>query len=328
MVHAQNIRQRIRQATLAAICEVDEAALASAGDALEVEQTFTDYEELLACDEIDAVLIAAPTFLHESIARAAAQAGKHIFLEKPMAITVAQCHSINQAVQKAGVILQLGFMRRFDACHLRARELVCSGDMGRIMIIKSTGRGPNGPGPWMWDLQKSNGIIAEVNSHDIDSLQWFVGSPFTRVHAEAHNFKMDEARKHFPDFYDNVVATFRFADGTIGVIDGTCPAHYGYDARVEILCERGVVFIGSSKELGVECVALEHGTGNAAVRSWQTLFKAAYQAELEHFVHCVHQNQVPCVSGDDGLRAVAAAVAVNESIRTGKPVEIAQEAGQ
>lgn len=178
----------------------------------------------------------------------------------------------------------------------------------------------------MWDLGKSNGIIAEVNSHDIDSLQWFVDSPFSRVFAEAHNFKLDEAREQFPDFYDNVVATFRFSDGTIGLIDGTCPADYGYDARMEILCEKGVVFIGSSKQQGVECVAVDRGAGNTAVCSWQTLFHAAYQAELEHFVHCISHNQPPHVTGEDGLRAVAAAVAVNESILSGQPVEIAQEA--
>lgn len=325
LLHGRNICFRVSQADLAALCDTDEAALSRAGDELGVAQRYTDYQELLARDDIEAVVVVTPTFLHASVACAAAQAGKHIFLEKPMAITVAQCRAINEAVQQAGVFLQIGFMRRFDDCYVRARELLNSGKLGRIMIIKSTGRGPSGPGAWMWDLGKSNGIIAEVNSHDIDSLRWFAGSPFVRVFAEAQNFKMEEARQQFPDFYDNVVATFRFADSTIGVIDGTCPAHYGYDARMEILCEKGVIFIGSSKEQGVECITVDHGLKNAPVRSWQTLFKAAYQTEIEHFVDRVLKNEPPSVTGEDGLRAVAAAVAVNESIRSGKPVELSQE---
>ena len=104
------------------------------------------------------------------------------------------------------------------------------------MMIKSTGHGPGGPGAWMYDLKKSNGIVAEVNSHDIDSMLWLTGRSIRRVYAEAANFKCLDAQEKFPDFYDNVIANFRFDDGTLGVIDGTCPAGYGYDARVEILC--------------------------------------------------------------------------------------------
>jgi myo-inositol 2-dehydrogenase/D-chiro-inositol 1-dehydrogenase/scyllo-inositol 2-dehydrogenase (NAD+) len=175
----------------------------------------------------------------------------------------------------------------------------------------------------MWDLNKSNGIIAEVNSHDIDSLHWYTGSTVRRVYAEAHNFKMDQARQRYPDFYDNIVATFRFADDTIGVVDGTCPAHYGYDARVEILCEKGAIFIGSAKESGMEYITVDRGVGGAAVASWRTLFADAYRDEMEHFIECIHENRQPSVTGIDGLNAVACVVAINESIRQGQPIELA-----
>jgi myo-inositol 2-dehydrogenase/D-chiro-inositol 1-dehydrogenase/scyllo-inositol 2-dehydrogenase (NAD+) len=268
------------------------------------------------------VIVATPTFLHRQIACAAAASGKHIFLEKPMAITVDECRQINAAVEEAGVKLQLGFMRRFDAGFLQAKEIIDSGEMGRIMIIKSTGRGPGGPGPWLYDLPRSNGIIAEVNSHDIDSLNWFTGSPLRRVYAESDNFKCPDAKQDYPDFYDNFVANFRFADGTLGVIDGTCPAHYGYDARMEILCEKGLLFVGSVAQQGVTKVTLDGIVTRQAVKSWRNLFKDAYLAELKHFVDCLVEDKPPCVTGQDGLNAVAAVVAANQSMRLARPVEL------
>lgn len=328
LIHARNIVKRIEPAELVSICDADADSRAEAGRELGVaaDALYSDYREAIARSGADAVVVVTPTFVHREVAVAAAEAGKHVFLEKPMAVTVAECEAINEAVQQAGVKLQIGFMRRFDAGFMRAKELLDSGELGRVMIIKSTGRGPGGPGPWMWDLTKSNGIVAEVNSHDIDSLHWYTGSALRRVYAEGHNFKMPQAKAKFPDFYDNVVATFRFADDTMGVVDGTCPAHYGYDARVEILCEKGVVFIGSAKQHGMEYITVESGLHGEAVSSWRTLFRDAYLAEMEHFVDCVLNDHEPRVTGQDGLNAVAAVVAINESIRTAAPVELDVEA--
>jgi myo-inositol 2-dehydrogenase/D-chiro-inositol 1-dehydrogenase/scyllo-inositol 2-dehydrogenase (NAD+) len=322
LVHGANLRSRIRGAELVALCDSDDATLHRVGRDLEIDTLVTDYRDAVGREGIDAVVIVTPTFLHCRIACAAAESGKHIFLEKPMAITVDECRRINAAVEKAGVKLQIGFMRRFDERFVEAKEILDSGEMGRVMIIKSTGRGPGGPGPWMYNLQRSNGIIAEVNSHDIDTLNWFTGSQLRRVYAESHNFKCPDAKKDYPDFYDNFVANFRFADDTLGVIDGTCPAHYGYDARVEILCENGALFVGSVAQSGVRKVTLDGTAARRAVKSWRNLFKDAYLAEMEHFVECVTRHEHPRVTGMDGLKAVAAVVAANKSMRLCGPVEV------
>ena len=219
----RNVAWRIKDAELVAVCDPNPATLEAAKQELGEARVFADYREALADDSVDAVIIVTPTFLHREMAVAAAERGKHIFLEKPMAVTLEECDAINAAVAKTGVSLQLGFMRRFDDGFMRAREILASGDMGRVMIIKSTGRGPGGPGPWMWDLKKSNGIVAEVNSHDIDSVLWMTGDRIVRLYAEAHNFKMPEVKEKFPDFYDNVVVSLRLSGGAMGTIDGTCP---------------------------------------------------------------------------------------------------------
>jgi myo-inositol 2-dehydrogenase/D-chiro-inositol 1-dehydrogenase/scyllo-inositol 2-dehydrogenase (NAD+) len=328
LIHARNLAQRIRAAELVALCDADANILNKASDELGVSTRLKDYRTAVTRDDIDAVVIVTPTFLHCEIACMAAQHGKHVFLEKPMAVTVAECQRINAAVNKAGVKFQIGFMRRFDEGFQRAREVIASGEMGRVMIIKSTGRGPGGPGTWMYDLRKSNGIVAEVNSHDIDSLRWLAGLDLQRVYAQGRNFKCSDARKDWPDFYDNVVAQFTFAQETMGIVDGTCPAHYGYDARVEVLCEKGLLLIGAVAEAGFTKVTLDGQVMGQAVKSWRTLFKDAYLAEMEHFVQCVQQGQTPRVTGVDGQRAVEAVVAVNESIRTGQPADITLEATQ
>jgi len=321
VIHARNIAWRIKGAELAAICDLNPAALEAADSEFGGIRFVADYRQALADEAVDAVVVVTPTFLHREIAVAAAKQHKHIFLEKPMAVTLEECDAINAAVAEAGVKLQLGFMRRFDAGFMRAREILGTGEMGRIMIIKSTGRGPGGPGPWMWDLKKSNGIVAEVNSHDIDSVLWMTGERIVRLYAEAHNFKMPEVKEKFPDFYDNVVVSMRFAGGAMGVIDGTCPAHYGYDARMEILCEKGMLMVGTVTEPGCTKVTIEGCVEGQAVKTWRTLFKDAYLAEMEHFIECVQGGSEPSVSGLDGRNAVEAVLAINRSVAMGEVVK-------
>jgi myo-inositol 2-dehydrogenase/D-chiro-inositol 1-dehydrogenase/scyllo-inositol 2-dehydrogenase (NAD+) len=321
LIHAINLAGRIPKAELAALCDANEQTLHRAGQELGVGSLYTDYKEAVLRSNADAVVIVTPTFLHRDIACFAASHGKHVFLEKPMALTISECQEIQASVTGAGVKLQIGFMRRFDEGFMQAKAILDSGELGAIMIVKSTGRGPGGPGEWMYDLRKSNGVIAEVNSHDIDSLFWFTGKRAHRIYAQAHNFKSPAAKAQWPDFYDNVVATFTFEEGTMGVIDGTCPAHYGYDARVEILCEKGLLQVGYMQQPGTVKVTVDGQVIGHAVKSWRTLFKEAYLKEMEHFVECIETDRPPLVTGQDGLRAVEAVVIVNQSIRLGQAVE-------
>ncbi len=322
LVHATNIKQRIKQADLVALCDSNTEGLARVARDLGVERLHTDYHEALRDSDIEGVVIASPASVHRDIACEAAARGKHVFLEKPMALSVVECEAINKAADQAGVTLQIGFMRRFDASFLEAKQILDSGQLGRVMIIKSTGRGPGLPPPWIYDVSTSNGILAEVNSHDFDSVRWLVGSDIARVHTEAANFKCEEARGSHPEFYDNAVVSLRFTDGTLGVVDGTCPAHYGYDARAEILCEGGVLFVGSVEDRGVMQATREGRVIARTVESWRTLFRDAYVAEIEHFIECVREGATPRATGLDGLKAVEAVVAANLSLARGEPVTV------
>lgn len=321
-VHAGSLKTRIGGADLAALCDANRETLEKAGRELEVRALFTDYHRAVRQGEIDAVIIATPTFLHRDVACEAAANGKHVFLEKPMATTVDQCREINAAVERAGVKLQIGFMRRFDRRFMQAKQLLDSGQLGRVMVVKSTGRGPGLPPPWIYDVDATGGILAEVNSHDFDAVRWLAGSDIRRVYAEAANFKCPEVKHQYPRFYDSAVVSLRLQNGTLGSLDGTCPCHYGYDARMEILCENGALQIGSVRQHGICEVRRDGNVVGRAVESWRELFRDAYLAELEHFIGCVRRDEPPRVAGRDGLKAVEAVAAANRSIVQGVPVEI------
>jgi myo-inositol 2-dehydrogenase/D-chiro-inositol 1-dehydrogenase/scyllo-inositol 2-dehydrogenase (NAD+) len=323
MVHAKNVVHRISHAKLVALVDNNQDALERSGKELGIEDLYGDYKEALGRDDVDAAIIVTPTFTHQEIACFAALNKKHVFLEKPMALTKEECSNINKATKKNAVKLQIGFMRRFDMAFTKAKAIIDTGEMGRVMIIKSTGRGPGLPPPWANDISRSNGMLAEVNSHDFDSIRWLVGSEYERVFAQAGNFKCEELREDYPDFYDNAVVNVRFKNGTLGLVDGTCPVGYGYDARVEILCEKGMLHIGDFKEPGFTWVNTDGTTVESAFRSWRDRFKDAYLAEMEHFVGAIIDQSEPCVTGEDGKKVVEVVIAANRSIQTGQPIELA-----
>ena len=158
-------------------------------------------------------------------------------------------------------------MRRFDKNFLRAKKLIEDGAIGTPILIKSVGRGPGLPPEWYADLNKSNGLLAEVNSHDFDSIRWLIGSNFKQVYALADNFKLSQYKEKYPDFYDTAAVILKFENGVLGMVDGCCPATYGYDVRVEILGTEGMLQIGSK-------------------------FKDAYEEGARHFVNCILTNVI------------------------------------
>jgi myo-inositol 2-dehydrogenase/D-chiro-inositol 1-dehydrogenase/scyllo-inositol 2-dehydrogenase (NAD+) len=275
---------------------------------------------------LDAIVIAAPTFAHRELAVAAAEAGLHVLCEKPMALTVAECDEMIAAHERAGIVFQVGFVRRYRDEFVEARRRIEAGLIGEPMVVKSLTRGPGLPPPWSWELERSNGMLAEVNSHDFDCVAWLVGSPIERVYAETANFKGAERGVEAEDFYDNAVVSLRFASGAIGTIDGTCPADYGYDARAEVLGSEGLLVIG---EVGgsalVEARDRETGMVRPISRTWPERFGDAYRRELEGFVHAIRSGEPPLAGGAEGRAAVAAVRAANRSWLEGRPVAVAEE---
>ena len=321
--HARHLAEHVPDAVVAGVVDTDgesAARLAASVGALAVHASVEDALERTA---FDAVVISTPTFTHRDVAVAAASAGKHVFCEKPMAITEQECDDMAEAAERAGVVLQIGFMRRFQPEFVEARARIEAGAIGEPMLIKSLTRGPGLPPPWAWDLKTSNGMLAEVNSHDFDSVRWLVGSPIVRVYAEAVNVKGRDRGVELEDFYDNAVVTLRFGSGAIGTIDGTCPADYGYDGRMEVVGSEGLLMIGDLRgQALLEVRDRDHGVVAPTHRTWPERFEAGYRAQMRAFLASARDGTAPAAGGEDGLAAVRAVRAANRSWLEQRPVEL------
>ena len=314
MIHAQNFAHRIENARITAVVDVvAEAAKASAG-LLGCDKAYTDYRQALEETAIDAVIVASPTDIHKSIVQYFAAAGKHIFCEKPMGMNVADCDEMVAACKHNHVKLQIGFMRRHDMSFKDAKRLLDEGAIGDLVQIHSSTRGPSKPRPWMYDLKKSNGILAEVNSHDIDAVRWFAGSEIKELYALAGNFRNPEAIEEYPDYYDSVLMNGSFENGVHFSIDGAAYVQYGYDSKMEVIGTKGVLHIGRPNANFVRCTTVENGTTTPFIDSWRTLFADAYLAEDIAFAQAVLNDTEPLVTGIDGKQAVRIVEAGNLSI--------------
>lgn len=321
MLHAMNASQWVPSIELACIVDTDREAGRQAGRQLDVP-AFSALEPVLTRPDIDGVVITTPTFTHATIAVAAAHAGKHIFCEKPMALTLEECTAMDTAAQRAGVVLQIGFVRRCQPEFAEAKRRIEAGEIGTPMIVKSLTRGPGLPPAWAHDLDRSNGMLAEVNSHDFDSARWLAGSEIERVYAETANFKGAARGVAAPGFYDSAVVSLRFQSGTLGTIDGTCPADYGYDARAEVLGTHGLLVVGSTRATPLLEIRAR-GTGEVPTyRSWPERFEPGYREELRGFAEAARTGAGPVAGAADGRAAVAAVLAANRSGMEGRPVQV------
>lgn len=321
-IHGRNFASgRVPGARLLAVVEPEAEARQTACKELGIDRAYAYYREALDDADVDAVIVATPTQFHREIVVAAADAGKHILCEKPMAMNAEECDEMIAAVRRAEVKLQIGFMRRFDASFVAAKRRIDAGDIGNVVLVKSLTHGPTTPKPWMYDIRKSNGPLAEVNSHDIDTLRWFTGSEFEEVYAIGGNYRSPDAREQYPDFYDNVSLNARFQNGMQGSISGAQGVQYGYDSRCEILGERGLISVGSLADNTVVSHTVA-GMTAPIVRSWKNLFLDAYREEDEHFVRCINENRQPRVGGLDGRAAVMVVNAGNRSIVEKRPVKL------
>ncbi len=322
MIHANNFRSRVPNAKITAVVDPFEEAAKKACEELEISKYYLKYQDALQDDEIDAVVVVAPTVYHREIVIASAKAGKHVLCEKPMAMDEFECEDMIKACAENKVKLQLAFMRRFDESFVEAKKVIESGEIGNVVMVRSNTRGPSVPQKWMYDIEKSNGPLAEVCSHDIDTVRWFTGSEFKTVYAIGGNYRSPEALPDYPDFYDNVVMNAEFENGMQGCIDGAQGVGYGYDARTEILGTKGIVFLGQVHEKTIMTCTKDNGVVRPAMNSWKYLFRDAYFAEDVDFVKCILEDMEPRVTGIDGKMAVKVVKAGNISIKEKRIVEL------
>jgi predicted dehydrogenase len=323
MVHARDFAAGVPGGRLAAVCDPDADARERASVELD-SPAFSDPVAAATDDGIDAVVIASPTFTHAEIALAALRAGKHVLCEKPLAANLVDARAVVDAAAESAGSFSMGFMRRFDHGFRGASERIARGDIGTPLLVRSTCRGPGLPPSWAWDTERSGGMLAEVNSHDLDTVRWLSGQEFDAVSAVGRAAKRPDIAERYPAFVDVAVATFELDGGGLAQVDGACPADYGYDARAEVYGTAGAVFVGSPSAGDPLLVTAEGSVQTATNRSWRDLFAPAYRAEDARLVAIARGEAEPAVDADDGLRALEAVVAANRSMAEGRRVRLSE----
>jgi len=310
--HAKNLLTQIPNAHLVAVADVEKKRAQELAERCGKIRWYEDYEKMLEQKDIEAVLISASTNVHREIIIGAAKKGKHIFCEKPITLTLEETNEALAVVEKARVLMQVGFMRRFDPALASAKKEIDKGSIGKPLVFKAVSRDPEGP-PFEY-ARASGGLFVDSSIHDIDLARWFMGSEVEKVYAEGRVLIYPEY-KEFGDV-DVALITFTFKNGSLGNIENSRRSGYGYDTRVEIVGSEGTLQVGYLRNRRFLLVN-KSGVSHDVVPSWVERFAGAFVHELQHFVDCVMDNKTPLVTGIDGKKALEIALAATTSCQKG-----------
>jgi len=320
--HAENIRRQVPEARLVAVADVAASRAKLVAAELEIERSFGSLEDMLERKEVDCVLIATPDKLHAQAVCTAAAAGKNILCEKPLATNLADAKTALKAVSKAGIALQIGFMRRYDPGYAAAMKRIEAGEIGEPVIFKSVGRDKDAP-PISAYQSNLNGMLFYNNTiHDFDLARWLMRDEVIEVHSYATVAIRPEVAQ-----YDDIVASvvnLKYKRGAIGNIESYVQAIYGYDVRTEIAGSKGSVLVGSLQHTPTAFLNA-NGRIQMLADHYLTRFADAYVAEVRDFVQNMLSGRPPWVSGEDGFRALEIAVAAENSYRQTRPCGVALE---
>lgn len=318
--HAQNLSGAVAGAKLVAVADPDEAAVRRVGDELGVAGVYTDYRELLARDDVEAVVIAAPADTREEMIAACLAAGKHMLCEKPVAHDLPAARRVAKMLEGAEVTFQLGFMRRFDPAYVRAHRLIREGVIGRPVFIRLVSR--DAEGPPLGFVGGSGGLFVDSSVHDFDLARWLMGSEVERVYALGGTFVYPEYAEHGD--IDVGAVSLRFAGGAIGLHDNARKSGYGYDIRTEVLGTDGAIQIGYLNQDSVVLLKKDRPSCDY-VPDFLARFADAYRLELQHFIDVLRKGGTPAVGVEDGVRALEIAAAARASLESGLPVSVASQ---
>jgi predicted dehydrogenase len=317
--HAENLRRLVPNARLVAVADVNAERARQTATELEIENSYGSLEAMLECKDLNAVIIATPDKFHAPAVKAVAAAGKDMLCEKPLSLSFVDAQESLAAVTKAGVRMQVGFMRRYDPSYSAAMKRVEAGEIGTPVVFKSIGRDKDGP-PLSAYQGNINGMLFYTNTiHDFDLARWLMQDEV----AEVHSFTTVAIRPEVAQFGDVVasVVNLRFAKGAIGNIESHAQAAYGYDVRTEIVGSKGSIQIGSLNKNHATFLTTQGGT-QALADHFLAAFADAYLAEMQDFVERILHDQPVRVTGEDGLRALAICVAAENSHLHAKPSKV------
>ena len=311
---------------LKAVCDLQEDRAKSIAEKHGAKGYYTDYRELLAREDISAVSIVTPDFAHTEIAVAAAKAGKHILIEKPLATSVEDCEKILAAVAAAGDIkFMVDFHNRWNPPFVSAKNAIEGGKLGKPMLIymrlSDTIFVPTGMLSWA----SRSEVVWFIGSHAVDLTRWLFNDEVRKVYAVSRSEVLKEKGIDTPDFYE---AILEFENGGVATVENcwilpdSLPTII--DFKSQVIGSEGAIYIDCSTHRVIRQYTREDASypdvlGNPTVYDRHIGFTIE---SIRHFVDCVVNDREPMVTGEDGLEATRIVSAIRESSRTGEPVNL------
>jgi len=317
-LHAANLSYRVGGAEIVVVADVFPEAAKRCAEELSIPSAVDDPRRILDDPQIGAVFICASTDTHASLIEQAAEAGKHIFCEKPIALDIPAIDRALEAVKREGVLLQIGFNRRFDPNFQRVHDLVKEGKIGQPHVLKITSRDPEPPPPEY--VKVSGGIFLDMMIHDFDMARYLMQDEVEEVYAVGAVL-VDPRIGELGDV-DTAAVTLRFRSGAIGMIDNSRRAVYGYDQRAEVFGEKGMIVVSNPKPETAVLSSSDGDRSSPLYHFFTDRYTEAYVAEIESFIDAIEKGETPRVTGRDGKIPVVMGYAAKRSYEEKRPVRL------
>ena len=306
----------IRAARVVVVADMDLAAAERAQLVAGAERATADPLEAIHDPAVDAVVIVTPTNTHASLIEAALRAGKAVWSEKPIALDLAETNRIVVLWRETGIPVQLGFMRRFDPGYVRAKELIESGELGRIEQFRAYSRDTYPP-PVEF-IRSSGGSFLDMSVHDFDLARFLVGEV---EEVSAWGSVLADERFAEGDDIDTAVTMLRFRNGALGVVEMSRHSAWGYDIRTEVAGALGKVVVEAPRKTQLT-YSRQFGFEGDHYENFPDRFEVAFRLELEAFFRTLSEGGTPTPGPEDALETLRVAVAARRSWREGRPVRL------
>lgn len=320
-VYAYHVGRQLESANLVAIADPRAEIRETFSSQFSGIRAYADYNELLAQPDLHGVIVATPTHTHRDVVIAAANAGKAIFCEKPTALTLAATDEMLAAVARAGVMFQVGFMRRFDVAYAEANRKIERGEIGHPVTVRSISRDPFPTSLEYANPAVSGGLIVDMGIHDIDVVRWLMRDDVQRVYTESASLVYPELLS--VNDVDNAMISLKFTGGGLGNIEVSRTAIYGYDIQAEVVGSKGTLHIGYLRQTPV-LLMTANGVQHDVVPHFPQRFGDAYTRQIEHFVECLQHGRQPIVTPADARAALQVSIAATRSQHEGRVVEVSE----
>jgi len=321
---------RIGKIHLDNLLKSDHVEVVAIMDPLEVSQAYarekgipcitSSFDELLKSSNFDAIVICSPTDTHADYVEMAAKAGKDIFCEKPLDLSLTRVTEVLNTINETKVKLMLGFNRRFDKEFKKVHELVKKGAIGQPHIVKITSRDPGAP-PVSY-IKQSGGLFLDMTIHDFDMARFVVDKEIDEVYAKGAVLvdpKIGEAGD-----IDTAVVTLTYTDGSMAIIDNSREAAYGYDQRLEVFGSKGMAIANNNFHDSHRLYNSQGIQSSLPLNFFLERYEDAYKTEMSEYIDSLKNNTEVPVDGNDGLLSLKIGLAAIKSLKEKRPVKIAE----